>query len=109
MTQHDAACLAAAYVRQLLRGSDEIPEPLALRLLATLATSTNAVRASVTGMLPGPWRVGSAHRRLRGLSGAVQVPTVERAGFAIPFSDPAHAAEVAALFNWCGLGVPAAA
>ena len=109
MTQHDAARLAAVYLRQLLRGSDGIPEPLALRLLATLAASTTAVRTSVAGILPGPWRVGSTHRRLRGLSGAVLVPTVERPGFAIPFSDPRIAAEVAALFNWCSLGVPAAA
>ena len=109
MNQCDAGRLATVYLRQLFRGIDGIPEPLALRLLATLATSTSAIRASVTHILPGPWRVGSVHRRLRGLSGALLVPTVECPGFAIPFADPALAAEVAALFNWCSMGVPAAA
>ena len=109
MTQHDAHRLAATYLRQLYRGTTGIPEPLAVRLLAALAHSTAAFRASVSDMLPGPWTVGMTHRRLRGLSGAVSMPTVERPGFAIPIADPALAAEVAALFNWCRMAVPSAA
>jgi hypothetical protein len=109
MTQHDANRLAAAYLRQLYRGTAGIPAPLAVRLLATLAQSTAALRAGVSDLMPGPWTVGTTHRRLRGLSGAVSMPTVERPGFAIPIADPALAAEVAALFNWCRMAVPSAA